>query len=227
MKIYDVLRSGYKNPDYNNYNMFELIENNKDKIFKYDYPINPVIKDDFEKAFCLHYFRYELSPSLFPMAQWHTELYARLYNLFPLYNQYFNKMSAEINGNKVTTFKEIYERNTTANREHNDTDKFTQDVSRETEVNNKNRDFPISAISNTDAYLTDSQDNNETENANRQDNRNRKLTEDSTNKEEFSHTTEEIKGISDLDYLKLFRSQLQGIYNEIFKELNTLFVLVL
>lgn len=143
----------------------ELIRNQRSRIFGFDYPIDPKFKEDFEVNFILHFFNYRISDTVesHTYLSWQTMLADRMYQLFPLYNQFFDKITTEdISGTEKYVSRETFDEDTTNESSSNSSYNDKTDVTgaSEQQTDNINRDFPLSAVTNTNAYMTDTQDNN-------------------------------------------------------------------
>lgn len=231
MLVSDIIRSGYKNTDYFNTNFMDLIRNQRSRIFGFDYPIDNKFKEDFEVNFILHFFNYRISDTAeaHTYLSWQTMLADRMYQLFPLYNQFFEKITKEdISGTEKYVSRETFDEDTSndsmSNSIYNDNTHVTEESEQKTD--NVNRDFPLSSVTNTNAYMTDSQDNKATKifehNADsRGDNI---ITGNDVGNRNFNRNKTDEKMMVDFDYYKRFREELSGIYNEIYKFCCDLFI---
>ena len=61
LTIEKILKSGHNNTNRNTWNYQEVIKNNKQRIFIYDYPILKEFKEDFETHFCAHFYKREFA----------------------------------------------------------------------------------------------------------------------------------------------------------------------
>lgn len=240
MKISDILMSGYKNQDYGNPNFLQVIQNNKQKIFDFEYGIDPLIKQDFETMFLLHFFDYEIATptDTHTLLIWKVYLSARLNNIFPLYNQFISAMKKSLTGERTDTSTENHTKDNTYKSQRNGTNDTTINDSTHTtsdsevQDTNKFRDFPNSAISNTDTYLTNSGENNTTTNVLTNSAHQGTTGGTSTDKiddignEQGNRNNSTTYGISDLDFINRFRNELTGVYDEIFKYCADLFIFV-
>lgn len=229
--VSDIIRSGYKNTDYFNTNFMDLIRNQRSRIFGFDYPIDNKFKEDFEVNFILHFFNYRISDTAeaHTYLSWQTMLADRMYQLFPLYNQFFEKITKEdISGTEKYVSRETFDEDTSndsmSNSIYNDNTHVTEESEQKTD--NVNRDFPLSSVTNTNAYMTDSQDNKATKifehNADsRGDNI---ITGNDVGNRNFNRNKTDEKMMVDFDYYKRFREELSGIYNEIYKFCCDLFI---
>lgn len=258
MKLIDVLQAGYKNPDYGNLNFMQLISNQRGKIFNFSYPIDPSIKQDFEEQFILHFLNYELAfcSGESTMTWWQIELAQRLNQMFPLYNQFITRLQSQLTGANENVSRETYKKDNQFNSDRNNsynsnrdgtgktdstgTGFSKEDNSSEHQESRKNRDFPNSAVSDTDKYMTDSYDLNYSDSGliNRNDSNtvnqtsttkdtiadtgNEKIADTGT--EDFTRDKTDTQGISDLDFIMRFRTELLGLYDEIFKYCVDLFI---
>ena len=89
-----------------------------------------------------------------------------------------------------------------------------------------NRDFPLSSVTNTNAYMTEAQDDTETtifeHNA---DSRGDNITTgNDVGSRNFNRNKTDEKMMIDFDYYKRFREELNGIYSEIYKFCCDLFI---
>lgn len=229
--VSDIIRSGYKNTDYFNTNFMDLIRNQRSRIFGFDYPIDQKFKEDFEVNFILHFFNYRISDTAeaHTYLSWQTMLADRMYQLFPLYNQFFEKITKEdISGTEKYVSRETFDEDTVNDSMSNSVYNDNTDVAEESVQNtdNVNRDFPLSSVTNTNAYMTDSQDNTETKifehNA---DSRGDNITTgNDVGSRNFNRNKTDEKMMIDFDYYKRFREELNGIYSEIYKFCCDLFI---
>ena len=81
LTIEKMLKSGYNNKNRNTWNYQEVIKNNKQRIFIYDYPILEEFKNDFETHFCAHFYKREFS---FTPGEFCYYLSEKLNNIFPI-----------------------------------------------------------------------------------------------------------------------------------------------
>lgn len=236
LTIEKMLKSGHNNNNRNTWNYQEVIKNNKQRIFIYDYPILEEFKEDFETHFCAHFYKREFA---FAPGEFCYYLSEKLNNTFPYYNEVFKKI-----GNYDLLFgngKETLTRNKKGNYNENEntTGNSTIDNSTSNDIdttrltNNKNRDFPTSAVSDVDSYLTDTQAStiddvtkgtgtNKTIGSNT--NQNEKVNE-SIEKE--SYTRENNININLHDYLMQYRNEIDSIYDDLYKKFDNLFLMVL
>ena len=147
LTIEKMLKSGHNNNNRNTWNYQEVIKNNKQRIFIYDYPILEEFKEDFENHFCAHFYKREFA---FTPGEFCYYLSEKLNNIFPYYNEVFKKI-----GNYDLLFgngKETFTKNKTGNYNENENGTGISTVDTNRMINNKNRDFPTSAISDIDKY---------------------------------------------------------------------------
>lgn len=229
--VSDIIRSGYKNTDYFNTNFMDLIRNQRSRIFGFDYPIDQKFKEDFEVNFILHFFNYRISDTVetHTYLSWQTMLADRMYQLFPLYNQFFEKITKEdISGIEKYVSRETFDEDTVNESESNSTYNDNTDVIEDSvqQTDNINRDFPLSSVTNTNAYMTDSQDNratNEFVHGAESRGGNNTAGNDIGSRNFIRNKTDE-KMMIDFDYYKRFRDELNGIYSEIYKFCCDLFI---
>ena len=92
-------------------------------------------------------------------------------------------------------------------------------------INNKNRDFPTSAVSDIDKYLTDTQtstsgDLTKSEASNKNEKTN-------VSNENETYTRENNININLHDYLMQYRSEIDTIYEDLYIKFDELFLMVL
>lgn len=229
--VSDIIRSGYKNTDYFNTNFMDLIRNQRSRIFGFDYPIDNKFKEDFEVNFILHFFNYRISDTAeaHTYLSWQTMLADRMYQLFPLYNQFFEKITKEdISGTEKYVSRETFDEDTSndsmSNSKYNDNTHVTEESEQKTD--NVNRDFPLSSVTNTNAYMTDSQDNKVAKifEHNADSIGDNIITGNDVGNRNFIRNKTDEKMMIDFDYYKRFREELSGIYNEIYKFCCDLFI---
>ena len=229
--VSDIIRSGYKNTDYFNTNFMDLIRNQRSRIFGFDYPIDLKFKEDFEVNFILHFFNYHISDTVeaHTYLSWQTMLADRMYQLFPLYNQFFEKITKEdISGTEKYVSRETFDEDTSndsmSNSIYNDNTHVTEESEQKTD--NVNRDFPLSSVTNTNAYMTDAQDNMETKifEHNAESTGDNITTGNDVGSRNFNRNKTDEKMMIDFDYYKRFREELNGIYSEIYKFCCDLFI---
>lgn len=236
LTIEKMLKSGNNNINRNTWNYQEVIKNNKQRIFIYDYPILEEFKNDFETHFCAHFYKREFS---FTPGEFCYYLSEKLNNIFPYYNEVFKKI-----GNYDLLFgngKEKFTRNKKGNYNENEDstgsssidNSTTNDINTTRISNNKNRDFPTSAVSDIDSYLSDTQSNtiddvtkgtgtNKTIGSNTNNNE-----KTNTSDENETYTRENNMNINLHDYLIQYRSEIDTIYDDLYKKFDDLFLMVL
>ena len=215
MTIEKILKSGMSNIDKHNWNYQEVIKNNKYKVFIYDYPIDTVLKDDFETHFCAHFYFRDLAFQ--NVGEFCYYLSERLNNLFPYYNEFFKRI-----GNYDELFTNLgYDE--TITRRHDETGTYNSKQSSNSNQNTleKGRDFPNSAVDlNSDKYYTDSTEN--------ENNVKSSSTQDDGNTVKYDET--EIRhyvnndNLNVYDFLMKYRQDIDNIYGEIYMRMEDLFV---
>lgn len=220
LTIEKMLKSGHTNTNRNTWNYQEVIKNNKQRIFIYDYPILEEFKEDFETHFCAHFYKREFA---FTPGEFCYYLSEKLNNIFPYYNEVFKKI-----GNYDLLFgngKETFTKNKTGkcNENENGTGISTVDTNRM--INNKNRDFPTSAVSDIDKYLTDTQSSTSDDlTKSEASNKNEKT---NVSNENETYTRENNININLHDYLMQYRSEIDTIYEDLYIKFDELFLMVL
>nr|DAK52556.1 MAG TPA: Lower collar protein [Caudoviricetes sp.] len=220
LTIEKMLKSGHNNNNRNTWNYQEVIKNNKQRIFIYDYPIVEEFKEDFENHFCAHFYKREFA---FTPGEFCYYLSEKLNNIFPYYNEVFKKI-----GNYDLLFgngKETFTKNKTGNYNENENGNGISTVDTNRMINNKNRDFPTSAISDIDKYLTDTQlstsdDLTKSEASNKNEKTN-------VSNENETYTRENNININLHDYLMQYRSEIDTIYEDLYIKFDELFLMVL
>ena len=220
LTIEKMLKSGHNNNNRNTWNYQEVIKNNKQRIFIYDYPILEEFKEDFENHFCAHFYKREFA---FTPGEFCYYLSEKLNNIFPYYNEVFKKI-----GNYNLLFgngKETFTKNKTGNYNENENGRGISTVNANRMINNKNRDFPTSAISDIDKYLTDTQlstsdDLTKSEASNKNEKTN-------VSNENETYTRENNININLHDYLMQYRSEIDTIYKDLYIKFDELFLMVL
>ena len=152
-----------------------------------------------------------------------------MYQLFPLYNQFFDKITTEdISGTEKYVSRETFDEDTTNESRSNSSYNDRTDVTgaSEQQTDNINREFPLSAVTNTNAYMTDTQDNNVSINStnNTDSNGSNNTTGNDVGNRNYSRNKTDEKMMVDFDYYKRFREELNGIYSEIYKFCCDLFI---
>ena len=236
LTIEKMLKSGHNNTNRNTWNYQEVIKNNTQRVFIYEYPILNEFKEDFETHFCSHFYKREFA---FVPGEFCYYLSEKLNNIFPYYNEILKRVGnyEELFGNgeenyqrkKSSAFDES--QNSTGNSSINNTS--SNDIDNTRMINNKNRDFPTNAVSNIDNYLSDSQSSNiddathstgtNTTNGSNSNNSNR----NNQGEEEESYTRKNNSNINLHDYLMQYRSEIDSIYNDLYKKFDDLFLMVL
>lgn len=220
LTIEKMLKSGHNNNNRNTWNYQEVIKNNKHRIFIYDYPILEEFKEDFENHFCAHFYKREFA---FTPGEFCYYLSEKLNNIFPYYNEVFKKI-----GNYDLLFgngKETFTKNKTGNYNENENGMGISTVDTNRMINNKNRDFPTSAISDIDKYLTDTQlstsdDLTKSEASNKNEKTN-------VSNENETYIRENNININLHDYLMKYRSEIDTIYKDLYIKFDELFLMVL
>lgn len=220
LTIEKMLKSGHNNNNRNTWNYQEVIKNNKQRIFIYDYPILEEFKEDFETHFCAHFYKREFA---FTPGEFCYYLSEKLNNIFPYYNEVFKKI-----GNYDLLFgngKETFTKNKTGKYNENENGRGISTVDTNRMINNKNRDFPTSAISDIDKYLTDTQlstsdDLTKSEASNKNEKTN-------VSNENETYTRENNININLHDYLMQYRSEIDTIYEDLYIKFDDLFLMVL
>ena len=220
LTIEKMLKSGHNNNNRNTWNYQEVIKNNKQRIFIYDYPILEEFKEDFENHFCAHFYKREFA---FTPGEFCYYLSEKLNNIFPYYNEVFKKI-----GNYDLLFgngKETFTKNKKGNYNENENGTGISTVNTNRMINNKNRDFPTSAISDIDKYLTDTQlstsdDLTKSEASNKNEKTN-------VNNENETYIRENNININLHDYLMQYRSEIDTIYEDLYIKFDELFLMVL
>lgn len=220
LTIEKMLKSGHNNNNRNTWNYQEVIKNNKQRIFIYDYPILEEFKEDFENHFCGHFYKREFA---FTPGEFCYYLSEKLNNIFPYYNEVFKKI-----GNYDLLFgngKETFTKNKTGNYNENENGTGISSVDTNRMINNKNRDFPTSAISDIDKYLTDTQlstsdDLTKSEASNKNEKTN-------VSNENETYIRENNININLHDYLMQYRSEIDTIYEDLYIKFDELFLMVL
>ena len=220
LTIEKMLKSGHNNNNRNTWNYQEVIKNNKQRIFIYDYPILEEFKEDFENHFCAHFYKREFA---FTPGEFCYYLSEKLNNIFPYYNEVFKKI-----GNYDLLFgngKETFTKNKTGNYNENENGTGISTVDTNRMINNKNRDFPTSAISDIDKYLTDTQlstsnDLTKSEASNKNEKTN-------VSNENETYIRENNININLHDYLMKYRSEIDTIYKDLYIKFDELFLMVL
>lgn len=220
LTIEKILKSGHNNTNRNTWNYQEVIKNNKQRIFIYDYPILKEFKEDFETHFCAHFYKREFA---FTPGEFCYYLSEKLNNIFPYYNEVFKKI-----GNYDLLFgngKETFTKNKTGKYNENENGRGISTVDTNRMINNKNRDFPTSAISDIDKYLTDTQtstsgDLTKSEASNKNEKTN-------VNNENETYIRENNININLHDYLMQYRSEIDTIYEDLYIKFDELFLMVL
>lgn len=220
LTIEKMLKSGHNNNNRNTWNYQEVIKNNKHRIFIYDYPILEEFKEDFENHFCAHFYKREFA---FTPGEFCYYLSEKLNNIFPYYNEVFKKI-----GNYDLLFgngKETFTKNKTGNYNENENGMGISTVDTNRMINNKNRDFPTSAISDIDKYLTDTQlstsdDLTKSEASNKNEKTN-------VSNENETYIRENNININLYDYLMKYRSEIDTIYKDLYIKFDELFLMVL
>lgn len=234
MTIEKILKSGMNNQDRHNWNYQQVIENNKSKVFIYDYPIDEVFKDDFEKHFCSHFYLRDLAFQ--NVGEFCYYLSERLNNIFPYYNEFFKRI-----GNYDELFTNLgYDE--TITRTYNENGTYKSDTSSQTKgednqnVNDdsvtKGRDFPNSAVDlNTDRYYTDSSEVNQKQDTKRntKTNMSGKQDDKTTRKYDESETRRYVNNdnLNVYDFLMKYRQDIDNIYGEIYMRMDDLFIGIL
>lgn len=236
LTIEKLLKSGHNNPQQNSWNYQEVIKNNTQRVFIYDYPILEEFKEDFETHFCAHFYKREFASVPGEFCYYLSE---KLNNIFPYYNEVLKRIGnyEEVFGNGQETFERKKSsafdetENSIGNSSINNSN--TSDIDTTRMSNNKNRDFPTSAVIDIDSYLTDSQTittndvtkgkGTNTTNGSNTNNSNR----NNQGKEEESYTRRNNSNISLHDYLMQYRSEIDSIYNDLYKKFDELFLMVL
>lgn len=220
LTIEKILKSGHNNKNRNTWNYQEVIKNNKQRIFIYDYPILEEFKEDFENHFCAHFYKREFA---FTPGEFCYYLSEKLNNIFPYYNEVFKKIGNYdlLFGNGKETFTK--KKNGNYNENENGTGISTVDTNRM--INNKNRDFPTTAISDIDKYLTDTQlstsdDLTKSEASNKNEKTN-------VSNENETYIRENNININLHDYLMQYRSEIDTIYEDLYIKFDELFLMVL
>lgn len=220
LTIEKMLKSGHNNNNRNTWNYQEVIKNNKQRIFIYDYPILEEFKEDFENHFCAHFYKREFA---FTPGEFCYYLSEKLNNIFPYYNEVFKKI-----GNYDLLFgngKETFTKNKKGNYNENENGTGISTVDTNRMINNKNRDFPTSAISDIDKYLTDTQlstsdDLTKSEASNKNEKTN-------VSNENETYIRENNININLHDYLMQYRSEIDTIYEDLYIKFDELFLMVL
>lgn len=220
LTIEKMLKSGHNNNNRNTWNYQEVIKNNKQRIFIYDYPILEEFKEDFENHFCAHFYKREFA---FAPGEFCYYLSEKLNNIFPYYNEVFKKI-----GNYDLLFgngKEKFTKNKIGNYNENENGTGISTVDTNRMINNKNRDFPTSAVSDIDKYLTDTQlstsdDLTKSEASNKNEKTN-------VSNENETYTRENNININLHDYLMQYRSEIDTIYEDLYIKFDELFLMVL
>lgn len=224
--IETILKSGITNDDRHNWNYQEVIANNKSKVFIYDYPIANALKDDFETHFCAHYYKRVLADQ--NIGEFCYYLSERLNNLFPYYNEYFNRIGNYDElftnlGYDETINRQVNEEGT-AGSQQNGTNNSTG--SAETNTENLGRDFPNSAINLGGDYYTDG--SNTSSNTSTTDNTASTFTQNdsSTNDRTESEARHYVdnSNLNVFDFLMKYRNEIDNIYRQIYKQLDDLFI---
>lgn len=250
MTIEKILKSGMNNQDRHNWNYQEVIANNKSKVFIYDYPIDDIFKDDFEKHFCAHFYLRDLAFQ--NVGEFCYYLSERLNNIFPYYNEFFKRIgnydelftnlgydetitrTHDETKNKSHDEKGTYKSDTTSQTTGKDTQNITDDNV------TKGRDFPNSAIDlDSTSYYTDSsetkntqdtQRNTETDMTGNQDDTSTNKYDDSEtnkyNETETRHYTNN-DNLNVYDFLMKYRRDIDNIYGEIYMRMDDLFIGIL
>lgn len=225
-----ILKSGYVNDDKTNYNYQQVITNNKNKIFIYDYPISSILKDDFETHFCTHFYKHTIAFQ--NIGEWCYYLSEHLNNIFPYMNTYFEKIS---DYNDLMTNLGY---NETITISHQETGSLTssqtgENTSQDNTTSNqtiKGRDFPNSSITvtsgdyYTDSTLTDGlQDsNNESHSSfNQNDNTSKNFNE--TENRNYINNSD----INVYDFLLKYRDEIDNIYGLIYSKMSDLFIAIM
>lgn len=208
--IETILKSGMINDDRHNWNYQEVIANNKSKVFIYDYPIADALKDDFETHFCAHYYKRVLADQ--NIGEFCYYLSERLNNLFPYYNEYFNR---------IGSYDELFTNlsyDETINRQVNEEGTNNSSGSAETSTENFGRDFPNSAINLAADYYTDSS----TTSSDTSTTDNTTSTNDRTESEARHYV--DNSNLNVFDFLMKYRNEIDNIYRQIYKQLDDLFI---
>lgn len=218
MTIEKILKSGMNNQDRHNWNYQEVIANNKSKVFIYDYPIDEVFKDDFEKHFCAHFYLRDLAFQ--NVGEFCYYLSERLNNLFPYYNEFFKRI-----GNYDELFTNLgYDETITRNHDETGTYNSKQSATSNQNSLEKGRDFPNSAIDlNSDRYYTDSSENeNNVKSSSSQDDGNT-VKYDETETRRYVNNS----NLNVYDFLMKYRQDIDNIYGEIYMRMDDLFIGIL
>lgn len=214
-----------------------VIKENKYKIFIYDYPINPIFKDDFEFKLCSHFYLRELAFQ--NIGQFCYYLSEELNNIFPYFNKVLEDIIKYDELLKNVGFKENIERIYTKNRIKTEDDTQNQKIENKSNNNqninengiNIDKDFPVSAIENSKDYETSS-NNTEKKTVNTEVNTSNSnqdsIFKNNLNEEEkYTENESRINNNTDMlyyDLLKKYTYEIDDIYNIIFKKLDSLFL---
>ena len=220
LTIEKILKSGHNNTNRNTWNYQEVIKNNKQRIFIYDYPILKEFKEDFETHFCAHFYKREFA---FTPGEFCYYLSEKLNNIFPYYNEVFKKI-----GNYdllLGNGKEILTRDKKSNYNENENSTGNSTIDTNRIINNKNRDFPTSAVSDIDKYLTDTQTSTSDDlTKSEASNKNEKT---NVSNENETYIRENNININLHDYLIQYRSEIDTIYEDLYIKFDELFLMVL
>lgn len=236
LTIEKMLKSGYKNPQQNSWNYQEVIKNNTQRVFIYKYPILEEFKEDFEFHFCSHFYKREFA---FVPGEFYYYLSERLNNIFPYYNEVLKRVGnyEELFGNGQETFERkktsAFDESQNSSGNSSIDNSSTNDIDTTRVSSNKNRDFPTSAVSDIDSYLTDSQSGTIDDithgtgsNTTKGSNTNKSNRNNQGNEEE-SYTRNNNNNINLHDYLIQYRSEIDSIYNDLYIKFDDLFLMVL
>lgn len=236
LTIEKMLKSGHKNPQQNSWNYQEVIKNNTQRVFIYDYPILEEFKKDFENHFCAHFYKREFA---FVPGEFCYYLSEKLNNIFPYYNEVFKRIGnyEELFGNGKDTSERkkssAFDETENINGNSSIDNSSTNDIDTTRMSNNRNRDFPTSAVSDIDSYLTDSQTSTIDDvvkgkgtNTTRGSNTNNTNRNNQGNEEEI-YSRKNNSNINLHDYLMQYRSEIDSIYNDLYNKFDDLFLMVL
>lgn len=243
-----MLKSGYKNPYKTEWNYQKVIKANANKVFIYDYPINPTFKEDFEMKVLAHFYKRNIIGVPGEFCYYLSE---KLNILFPSFNHVLENIGNydELFGNgdeTITRIKSntgsgtnILKRNLTGQGNNTSNVDDTTNINSNSTQENVNRDFPTGSVTDITKYMTDSQDgktnanstntrkniekNNNNYSENGEDNTQKNFTED----EKETITRVDNSNRDKLDYFIAFRNEIDKAYEYIFIQLDELFYFVL